>query len=253
MKIAFIINSCDNYSDLWPTTFNSYNRYWKDLPFDSYLITNNLKSPNPRFKSLKVGKDETWSSNTLSALNQLPQYDYVIMTLEDLILTSDVNNKQLVKTINYFLKENGTYLSLINEPKGNIKHNSFYNKIGKFQIYRPTTTFAIWHRESLLNLLKLDESAWEFEKIGVDRTREDEKFFSVKKNHFHYVNSVVKGKWTIKSLIILRAKKIPITHSREIQNVKDTLWDIIYVETRRLVFRILPIKWLKHLRKYFKY
>jgi len=51
--VAIVIPSCDKYGDLWPTLFQSINKFWPDLSFPIYLITNYLEYNYQKLHALK--------------------------------------------------------------------------------------------------------------------------------------------------------------------------------------------------------
>lgn len=252
-KVAFVVVSCDNYSDLWDGFIFFYNKYWNNNLFKSYFITNNKEVKDTSFEVIKTGTDISWSKNLKSALNNIKTYEYVILTIEDLYLVNHVNNELLLETIDSFIKENGNYLTLIDEPRGDINHCEYYRKISKESNYRQSATFAIWNRKTLISLLENNENAWEFEKLGVERSKNLDGFYSVKKSKFKFVNTVVKGKWTWKARIICFIKGFKKLDNRKTHGLIETLYDILYVFLRKIAYIILPRRTLKYLRNKISY
>ena len=252
-KVAVIVVSCDNYSDLWDGFIFFYNKYWKNNLFKSYFITNNKEVKDPSFEVIKTGKDISWSKNLKIALNKIKSYEYVILTIEDFYIVNHVNNELLLETISYFIDENGNYLTLIDEPKGDVDHCKYYRKISTESNYRQSATFAIWNRKTLINLLNDYENAWEFEKLGIERSKNFDGFYSVKKSIFSFVNTVVKGKWTWKARIICFLKGFKKSDKRETHGLIETLYDLFYVFLRKIAYKILPKSILKYLRKKISY
>ena len=41
--VAFLIVSCDRYSDLWEAFFTLLSKYWPDKNFHTYLLSNKKK------------------------------------------------------------------------------------------------------------------------------------------------------------------------------------------------------------------
>jgi|GEM_PF-3349556 len=194
-KTAFLILSCDSYSELWDTHFKCLDRYWPDCPFPKYILTN-LKDPNRQdITAIKVGQDLTWSANLIKALEILrPDYQYVLVTFDDLFLKRTVNNHQLESALQLFSQSEGEFLQLIKWLKRPIRVNSSFGKIEPGSLYRPNCVYAIWDIEVLQNMLVPGENAWEFERNGAARSERYDRFYAVLKSVFHYRNSVIKGK-----------------------------------------------------------
>ena len=45
-KIAFVVLTCDKYSDLWPMYIHFFEKNWQDCPYDRYFVTNHDNFPN---------------------------------------------------------------------------------------------------------------------------------------------------------------------------------------------------------------
>jgi len=252
-KVALVVVSCDNYSDLWEGFFFFYKKYWKKNLLKSYFVTNNKNIGDSAFEVIKTGTDISWSKNLKIALNQITSYKYVILTIEDFYLANHVDNELLFNIIERFIDEDGNYLTLINEPKGDIEYCEYFNKISNKSNYRQSATFAIWNKDTLINLLNDDENAWEFEKLGIERSTNLDGFYSVKNSIFKFINCVVKGKWTWKARVISYLKGYKSSKKRKTQGLIETMYDIFYVFLRKIAYLIFPKSVLKFLSKKISY
>ena len=195
-KVAFLVLSCDKYSDLWEYYAQLFNKYWSDCPFDKYFATNEVPFEKQGFKSILMGEDKTWSMGLIQALNNLKgKYDYVLLTLEDLFIIENVDNDFVQKSIDEFIKLDGNYLKLYTKTKPNKKLNKYFGEISENIPYRHSTVNTVWKIDFLLQILVPEENAWEFEKLGEERTAFVDKFYCSTKNCFILANAVIKGKW----------------------------------------------------------
>jgi hypothetical protein len=215
-KICFLVLSCDKYSDLWNPFAQLFERYWPDCPFDKYFATNQIPFDQYGFQPILMGKDKTWSMGLQTVLSALKdRYEYVLITLEDLFLTDNVDNGYLIKCVDEFLKKGGKYLRLslrkIHKADGQyierIKHNI---------PYRHNCIYALWKIAILQNVLISDENAWEFEKVGAKRTAAMNGFFYANKKHFIFTNVIIKGKWRKEALIQIQNILPDIAINRQI-------------------------------------
>lgn len=190
-KIAILVLSFDGYEDLWSIFIELFNKNWPDCNFDKYLMTNyknftDNDAINP-FKPLKIGKDNSWSKNLMTALDLLHKYEYVFLFMEDGFLIKKVNNYKVLEAFDSFDKLGGKFLSYLNEPKPNKKFNKYFGEVTKDSPYRVTATSSLWNIKFLRNFLVEDEDAWMFEKIGARRSEVyDSGFYSVYSHHFYY-------------------------------------------------------------------
>jgi len=244
-KIAFVILTCDNYSDLWSMFIHFFEKNWKDCPLDKYFVTNYLSIPESSFDTLKIGNDESWSDGLLKAIAILKKkYDYLIITLEDWPIIEKVDNDQFDHILDIFLKENGNYLTFRNKPKPTHKFNKLFGKIEKGSLYRPSCVYSLWKIDVLEKLLVKEENAWEFERFGSIRSDKFDKFFVVYKDFFKICNTVVKGKWVRSEY--KRIKKLGFTPNISDRDLFSPLEEL-KLKTNEFIFnifnRITPIPW----------
>lgn len=198
-KTAFVVLSCDNYSDLWPIYIKQFKKNWPDCPFDKYISTNKLDADDSTFRTLKIGEDNSWSDGVIKTLKLLEgNYDYALIALEDLILIEKVDNLKFKTIFNSFIETDGNFLKFIRKPKPTAKYNQYFGIIGKGSLYRPTCVYSLWKIDVLLDLLDKSENAWQFERYGAVRSDKHEGFYVVYNTFFKVLNTVIKGKWVPK-------------------------------------------------------
>ena len=81
-NIDLLVVSCDSYSDVWDTFFKFFFTCWNDCPLDIYLLTNEKTFDQLPVKTIRVGRDISWSDNLLSGIDQLKK-DYVLLLFGD--------------------------------------------------------------------------------------------------------------------------------------------------------------------------
>ncbi len=194
-KTAFVILSCDAYSELWETHFRCLDENWPDCPFPKYILTNHKNSNRPDITAIQVGDDRSWSANLKRALETLSlEYRYILVTFDDLFLLQKVDNTYLEKVLNSFKESRGQFLQLIKWHNRPVKVNPYFGLIEPGSLYRPNCVYAIWDIEILNSLLIPEETAWEFERKGAARSDRYERFFAVLNSVFDYRNTVIRGK-----------------------------------------------------------
>lgn len=197
LNCSVVVSSCDAYNDLWGPFIKTFKKNWPDCNFNKYFITENKEIFDKDFKTIKCGLNKNWTDRLHYALSNIDD-DFIILLLEDFFLRSRVDNQQVHYFVNYIKKNNLNMIRLIKRPKGtllNSQHSSLM-EIQKNDLYRVSTQGSIWKKQTLLNLLKTNESIWEFEINGTQRSTVYENFFCVKKDVLTYWHHVVeRGKW----------------------------------------------------------
>ena len=200
-NLAVIVVSCDLYSDVWKPFFTLFFKYWNDCPFCLYLTSNFLQYPDSRVKTINLENDENWSSSLKKALKKINE-NYVMIILEDFLITHYVDTRQIKELWQYMLEKNAACLRLFPcpGPDKSCKDNPNVGLIVKGAPYRSSTMVAIWDKEILLTLLQNGETAWEFELKGTKRTNNlDRPFLSVINSNdppIQYIcSAIIRGKW----------------------------------------------------------
>jgi len=230
--IAVLIASCDKYYDLWQPFFTLFFRHWPDCCYPVYLVSNYRVYPDPRVKTIAVGEDTDWSSNLISALQQIPN-SYVILLLEDYLLTRPVSTAMVETLAAYMRQRRAGCLRLYPCPGPDVScpDNTEVGEILKGSAYRLSTQAAIWDKLVLLGLLRQGETPWELEVLGSKRTNAlNAPFLSVKRNDnntypiSYFCTAVVRGKWVLAAIRLCRKEDIQVDLSiRPLETRRDRL------------------------------
>jgi hypothetical protein len=193
---AVMVSSCDAYRDLWRPFFTLFWRYWPDCPFPVYLGSNETGYEHPRVTTLKV-PEQTWSKNLKGFLEQI-EADYVLMLLDDFFLDGAVDTNLLVRHLVALNSFGGTVLRIYPRP-GPEERLAGHKEIGSLHPrapYRVSAQPAFWNRQKLISLLRDDESAWEFESKGTERSQVHANgFYGTYKPLLSYCHVVERGEW----------------------------------------------------------
>ena len=213
-KAAILVTSCDKYQDLWEPFFTLFFRYWPDCPYPVYLGTNHLRYDNNRVKTIGVGDDTDWSSSFRCMLEQIPQ-PYVIVLIEDYLLTQHIDTTVIEGLITYMEDKGAGCLRLYPCPGPDLpcSDNPLGGEISKGADYRLSLQAAIWNKQTLLELLRDGESAWELELNGTKRTNDlDVPFLCVTGNSPipYFCTGVVKGKWVREAVELCEKEGIEV-------------------------------------------
>ena len=231
-KFAIIISSCDKYSDLWEPFFNLFWKNWKDCPFKIYLITNNLDYNHPKVNLLKIGEDKGWSENLKKGLALIKE-DYIFMIIEDHFLINQVDSKNILSLAIRMYQNNYNYLRLNPSLKPDIKIDLYIGKINQDSIYRTSIPFSFWNKNTLVDLLNDDETAWDFEIKGSERSSKYDNFFATRYHSFKFIHGVKRGIWYRNAIKQLGRMNILIdTKNRNIMRkstyIKNRIIDYIH-------------------------
>jgi len=197
-ECSILVTSCDSYADLWTPYFKQFWTNWPDCPYPVFLSTNCKSFDDPRVTTLNAGSESNWTNQVRRHL-ELLETPYVLMSLEDFFLRRPVPTARVQECLRTLTELGGHTLRLVCRPGPNcpIPCHSEIGSIDCGAPYRVSTQAAIWNRQSLLSLMRTDESIWDFEIKGSERSRAFATgFYGVRRDVLTYGHHVVdRGKW----------------------------------------------------------
>lgn len=239
--IAFLIVSCDKYSDLWDPFFKTFFKYWDDCPYKIYLASNYKKYNHERVNNISFGDDNDYSTNLINILN-LFEEEKLILWFEDALLTKKVDSDIIENIINQVLNCNLDHLKLsMDFPLYYGSKKELFGPIQKGVKYRSAIGMAYYKKEVLRKILKPGESAWELDKSP----RPDElniNFYSLNSNlrskkPLNFINSVIKGKWIYNAPAFFEKEGLSnVLKNREVQGLKDYIYILLYLSYMEILF-----------------
>jgi hypothetical protein len=190
--------SCDAYSDLWQPFFTQFFRHWPDCPFQVCLGSNRQRYDDSRVTTITADHGNNWT-NRVRAQLQTIQTPYVLMILEDFFLRSRVRTADVLECLAFIDACHGHMVRLVPRPSPDdpVPGHPALGRVRPGSPYRLSTQAAIWRRETLISLMRDDESIWQFELDGSPRSAAmADGFYAVWKPVMTYGHHVVeRGKW----------------------------------------------------------
>jgi hypothetical protein len=213
---ALVIFSCDKYRDLWGPSLALHRRYWRDCPYPTFLVSETVPVEDPRVRPILVGAGLTWSETALSALRALPHRDILFM-VEDFFLTGPVSSAAIEARRRSLHVLGGAYLRLVPLPRPN-RRVAGHPGIGEHERgsrFRASLQAAFWKRRTLLDLLRPEESIWDFERNASVRSAAIAiPFYATWWFTLRYVNAVVAGRWTPMGRRVCRREGLTVDAAR---------------------------------------
>ncbi len=193
---AVMVMSCDAYRDLWTPFFTLFWRFWPDCPFPVYLGSNHASFDDSQVTTLAIG-DYSWSKVLRLCLQQVDT-TYVLLLLEDFFLDRRVVTDTILCNLNTLHALDGIVLRLFPHPGPDsaIPGHPDIGRLHPTAPYRVSAQAALWNRNGLIDVLRDDESPWEFEWKGTVRARNSpDGFYSMYEATLSYRQVVERGQW----------------------------------------------------------
>ncbi len=246
--LAILIPSCDFYSDLWPSLIQSVERFWAGPVPDIYLVSNFQKGNTSLVKFILVGDDVSWSDNLLLALKTVTA-KYVLLWIDDLVLTRPLEWDSIEKKIGWFFEEEGNYLRLNPTPPG-VNRRRAFSEVPPGSLYRSSTVFSIWKKTVLEAVLAPGENPWQFEISGSVRTDQFAGWYASNTFLVHYANLVVKGKINPSVLNQIRSAGVNYHGIRPVMSPRE-LMEYRLRKIRFRAYRFFPAKFRRSVKAWF--
>lgn len=192
-KLGVLVLSCDRYSSLWNLFFTRWERFWPECPYPVYLLSNQIECERSGVITLMTGEDLDWSSNLLSALDQIPQ-DNLLLMMDDAPLNATVDGLAFERLYKRFQNEGLNYLNLKSSPAPNGIGDAEMGELLPGSLYRTALIPCIWKKGVLRNLAIQGETAWHFEILGSERSDQIPNFRSMRYPFFDFLHCIIRGK-----------------------------------------------------------
>ncbi len=202
-QVAFVIASCDKYSDLWEPLFGQIFKHWPDNSYQIYLIANHKKFNHPRVVTLLAGDDLDWSSTVIHSINQLTE-QYVLFWVDDAFLSEDVDVDRVNTLVTWIVDGDHNFLRMRPNPRPKSWLRNDIGILDHKQAYRVSLFSTLWKMDILKEILRQGESAWQFEVDGSARSQKFEHFYCTRDEVFKYWHGVERGIWILPTVNQLR-------------------------------------------------
>ena len=240
LDCSLIIMSCDTYEDTWQPFFKLKEKYWKDCPYETYVVSETKDC----MYANTIKQEGAWTKRLREALKEI-KTDYVLLMLDDFFIRDYVDQKRIDKI--KFNDNTAVYnfeLAYESKIKGNAK-NGFKLRENNSS-YMLSCQPSIWNRKILIELLDKDMTPheWEYQilnskyefYINVGDLIIDIGYYNHKKW------SIVNGKWHKEIVPFFERENIDIDYTRRGFYDIPTLSIIIpFYKTRKQTEKLLDI------------
>lgn len=189
---AFLVLSCDKYSDLWEQFFIQFRKYWPDCPFKVFLGSNRKKYQDHSIPSLLSMTSTDWSSDFLSILTSMKE-KYIFVWMDDFFLIDNINTELFLRCFQYMEITHANHIHYTTDiPPDGYCSDRLFGFYEKKAPYRVSVT-GFWNKLHLQKLLVPGENPWKFEIMGSYRSSYSDGYYCINKPLARCINIVEKG------------------------------------------------------------
>ncbi len=214
--LSIIVYSCKKNSDMWDIFITFFKKYWNDCKYKLILLTDyDVENSASKYFDEVVCLDGTYYEMISTAVKKA-ETPYVMLFMDDYLMAEKVNNEDIDKYIEAAKKYKAANIRF--EKSDIIKSYNYNEEFEYFKAgtaYSVTTQAGIWDAVKLLEYLKPEWSAWDFERKGSFEINEPECPLLVPKNYkLPYVEGVRQGKWMKKGVKVLEKNNVHPDYNR---------------------------------------
>jgi hypothetical protein len=232
-KLAILVNTCDQYSDVWELFIRSLEEFFPECDVPIYFNTETIDSL-PFRTALDVNfinSDGPWGKRLKSCLHGINE-DFVVNVFDDYLLEDRLDLQKLfdvvdLLSLNDFLSV--VYLNAVSLRYHRNIPNAGFREIKNFTEYRLNSAPAVWRKKDLLKLTHDNDSPWSWEVFGTYRSFSSKQCFlspsSTDNNIFSYDykkgGAIYRGKW-VAAVIDKKIKKYNICLDPNVRGYTDS-------------------------------
>ncbi len=208
-SVAVVVSSCDAFFDAWRPFQAFFERFWADCPFDVFLLTNELRVRSARLRPLPVGPDRGWSSNLLFALEKI-EHPYLLYLQEDYFLTAPVDRPQMARDFAHVIEGGADSLCFRARSAPDPGMRPLNDRFGVVPLEsdgRTRCQVTLWKRSALQSILRVGETAWNFEARGSARTQKMEILSYLRRENApipYLMSAISRGLWMPEAIALCR-------------------------------------------------
>lgn len=239
-RISLLIFSCDKYQDLWESHFFFLNKYWNERSIKTILVTDcNTSRKIDNVEIVSAGENSQFSDRMPVAVKCVNS-KYIMITLDDYMLTEKVEEKKIENILDIMDEENLDYVRLYRYPRKKIGsklkgYRGIY-RIDATKTYQVNLFVGIWRKDFLEKTFVEGKNAWQYEvSLASAAKKENAKCAMTNGNEFKIIDVVCKGKFFHKGYKFLKKYNL-YTSDRKILS----RWYEIKLEIKKLGIRSMP-------------
>lgn len=246
--IAFVVVSCDKYSDLWDPFFHCLRKYWPDCPCQVYLVTNYKDYDAPGVQVIKIGEDRSYSDNLSAAISQISE-SWAILWLEDVFISQTVDTQRFDAMMKFAQSVPVGYLKL--SPDLPLSYDESVNEeigpLPKGIRYRSAIGLSLYNLTTLKKLLLPNASAWDLDTSDLSNDL-DEPFFALTSKAawnppIMWTHGVIKGQWYWAAIPFLKREGFSaLLKQRKVLSIRSFLYVHLF-KIHNMMFRLAKRYW----------
>lgn len=229
-KITILVNSCDDYEDLWKPFFSLLKKYWEP---ENIRIVLNTESKNFCFEDLSIDCihpsdiGDQYGKRMINVLSQI-KTPYVITLLDDFFMRKKVDWNLICDIIGWMDKDKHIAYFNCDCTKTfydyELNYYPGYKRLPNGNEYTLNMQAAVWRTKKLQSYWRPDISPWEWEMYTnlIAARNKNDKFYCITDPKYAFCDygfcfegmGVYRGKWVEHDVVpLFKKEKIEVDFS----------------------------------------
>lgn len=250
--IGLVVLSSQAYRELWPIFFESWNKYYKKIEINKYVISSEENFVNKKYNfqvvsGNNVKKNSAWTLRMRSALKKI-NHKNIFFSTEDMIFNK-YGNLQLINSFFKFYFENSLqYLksSPVPPPLNNTTNKNFVRD-PSWALHQVTLQPALVKKKFLINNLNNKDDSRTFEERASYHNRNDNKIYTSRLEIFPYKEIVIGGTIVRGSEILFKRVNLKLPKKINIMSFYEYLKFFIFKKLKSWLLYKFPRNLIKFL------
>lgn len=245
LDLALCVCSSNSYKDIWELFYFYWDKYLSKYKIPVYFLTSektqNINYPYKVIYSKLSNSNDPWSNRMLDCLDQL-NHKNIITTTEDAIINNEINSEKFFDALNHFDNENLDYLKISPfYPNLSKEEKNTFITHANWELHRVNITKAIWKKNSLIKLIKKNESFNEFDMFASIRASENNMLIQhCNFTTLPYSEIIHGGKFNYQSKKILNDFKLYKNNNRKFNSNLENIY-IMIKYLKLYIYSIMPV------------
>lgn len=233
-NFAILVNTCDEYSDVWELFIRSFEEFFPECDIPIYFNTEtiNILPFSTTLDVNFINFSGPWGKRFRSCLHEIDA-EFIVNVFDDYILEHQVCPDRFFEAAGLLQRNDFisvVYLNAVSLRYHNDIPNAGFREIKNFTEYRLNSAPSLWRKKELLHFTQDNDSPWSWEVFGTYRTFASKKVFlspsSINNNIFPYDykkgGAIYRGKWVAK-VIDKKIEKYSVSLDPSIRGYTDRL------------------------------
>lgn len=235
-RLAIVGIFYDGYEDVWRDFVRCFRKFWKDCPYQVYIIdvtANPVYFSDNNMTVINAGEGAEYSKKVQTALQQIDA-DYYLLLLEDFFLGYRLEKSILEPVLDYIEEKKIKYYSLSSLSSFTKYHSTLFDKNKKYLYninpnlrYTLGCQATIWRKDFLQSCIGTrNYNAWVFEgALTNSKAVHTQQFLKgcVKdtRNILGLKHGVLQSKMLPRTIEYYKSIRFPLTSKREVMSESD--------------------------------